>query len=122
MTTDEKLDLLISDMQGMKSDMQGMKSDIQGMKSDMLNMKGSMATKDDIAKLEKQGNETFDELMKVETTVIKLQNDVSSLNDKYNTLLLKSDNTALLLKLIDQQADELTSLKARVDAVEQKLA
>ncbi|MBD5499986.1 MAG: hypothetical protein HDR10_02110 [Lachnospiraceae bacterium] len=38
MTDGEKLDLLLSEMQGMKSDMQGMKSDMQGMKSDMQSM------------------------------------------------------------------------------------
>lgn len=94
MTTDEKLDYILA----------------------------NMATKDDIAKLEKQANDTFSELMKVEGTVLKLQDDMSSLNDKHNTLLLKSDNTAILLKLIDQQSDELTLLKARIEAVEQKLA
>lgn len=35
MTENEKLDLILSEIQGMKSEMQGMKSDIQGMKSDI---------------------------------------------------------------------------------------
>ncbi|MDE5699213.1 MAG: hypothetical protein K2I96_17705 [Lachnospiraceae bacterium] len=42
MTDSEKLDLLISEMQGMKSEIQGMKSDMQGMKSEMQGMKSDM--------------------------------------------------------------------------------
>lgn len=48
MTDSQKLDLLLSDMQGMKSDMQGMKSDMQGMKSEMQGMK------DEIQKLDQK--------------------------------------------------------------------
>lgn len=39
MTDSEKLNLILSDMQGMKSDMQDMKSDMQDMKSDMQELK-----------------------------------------------------------------------------------
>ena len=42
MTDSEKLDLLLSEMQGMKSEMQGMKSEIQSMKSEMQSMKSEI--------------------------------------------------------------------------------
>lgn len=38
MTDSEKLDLILSEMQGMKSEIQGMKSEMQGMKSDIKGM------------------------------------------------------------------------------------
>ena len=40
MTNGEKLDLLITDMQGMKIDMEGMKTDMREMKSDIESMNG----------------------------------------------------------------------------------
>lgn len=39
MTDSEKLDLILSEMQGMKSEMQGMKSEMQDMKSEMQELK-----------------------------------------------------------------------------------
>ena len=42
MTDSEKLDLLLSEMQGMKSEMQSMKSEIQSMKSEMQSMKSEI--------------------------------------------------------------------------------
>ena len=39
MTDSEKIDLILSEMQGMKSEMQGMKSEMQGMKSEMQELK-----------------------------------------------------------------------------------
>lgn len=38
MLENEKLDLILSEIQGMKADMQGMKAEIQGMKADMRSM------------------------------------------------------------------------------------
>lgn len=39
-----------------------------------------------------------------------------------NTLLLQSDNTALLLRLINRQAEELDVVKAEVQEIKKKLA
>ena len=49
MTDSEKLDFILSEMQGMKSEMQGMKSEIQGMKEkiDKLSM-GQLEIKKEI--------------------------------------------------------------------------
>ena len=42
MSDSEKLDLILSDMQGMKDDMQGMKDDMQGMKNEIHDLKDDM--------------------------------------------------------------------------------
>ena len=42
MTENEKLDLILSEVQGMKSDMTDMKSEMQSMKNDMTDMKSEM--------------------------------------------------------------------------------
>lgn len=70
----------------------------------------------------KQGEETFKELMFVEKEVISNKDSLTDLHTKYDTLLLKADNTDLLLKLINRQSDEMAALKARIEQVEKKLA
>lgn len=109
MTTDKKLDLILSKIENIESDVSSLKSDMQNVKQD-------------IQYLKKQGAETFEELMKVEKTVIKNSDNIKDLQSKYNTLLLTSDNTVLFLKLINQQTEEVTSLKSRVDRLERQLA
>ena len=39
MTIDEKLDLILEEMQGMKADIKNMKAEMQAMKTDIKNMK-----------------------------------------------------------------------------------
>lgn len=46
----------------------------------------------------------------------------SKLESMANTLLLQSDNTALLLRLINRQADELEAVKAEIEDIKKKLA
>lgn len=76
----------------------------------------------EIQAIKKQGADTFSELMNVETQVIKNHDAIKELNVKYDTLLLKADNSTLLLKLIDKQAEEMSELKTRVSQLESKLA
>lgn len=75
-----------------------------------------------LAPIIKQGQDTFNELMNVEKELLATQDSVKDLHIKHDTLLLKSDNTALLLKLIDKQSEEMTALKDRVSRLESKLA
>lgn len=42
MADNEKLTIILSEIQGMKGDIQGMKGDIQGMKGDIQDMKGDI--------------------------------------------------------------------------------
>lgn len=46
----------------------------------------------------------------------------SKLESMASTLLLQSDNTALLLRLINRQAEELEAVKAEVQEIKRKLA
>ena len=95
MTDSEKLDLLLSQIQGINGH---------------------------IGQIEKQNADTFKELMNVEREVLKNQDAIKVLNAKYDTLRLKADNSTLLLKLIDRQAEEMSELKERVTQLESKLA
>lgn len=55
MTDGEKLDLILSELQGVKNNMQGMESEQQSMKSDMQSMKSDMQSlKSDMQKLERK--------------------------------------------------------------------
>ena len=95
MTDCEKLDLLLAQIQGINGH---------------------------IGQIEKQNADTFKELMNVEREVLKNQDAIKVLNAKYDTLRLKADNSTLLLKLIDRQAEEMSELKERVTQLESKLA
>lgn len=75
-----------------------------------------------LSAVEKQGKDTFRELMNVEKQVLANQEAIEELGTKYDTLLLKADNTALLYKLIDKQSEEMETLKAKVAQIEKKLA
>ena len=61
MTDSEKLDFILSEMQGMKSEMQGMKSEIQGMKEkiDKLSM-GQLEIKKEIYMINRKISDTYD--------------------------------------------------------------
>ena len=93
MTDSEKLDLLLSQIQGINGHI------------------GHIG----------QNADTFKELMNVEREVLKNQDAIKALNAKYDMLLLKADNSTLLLKLIDRQAEEMSELKERVTQLESKL-
>lgn len=121
MTPNEKLDLLLSEITGMKNEIQGMKSNM-ATKEDI----ASMATKEDIANMatrqdlkglasKEDVNKVFHELMNTEKWVGKLETRIEGLAEKVDTILLKSDNTALLLKLV-------TELENRMSKLEKNLA
>ena len=124
MTIDQQLQFIIDNM-AMKDDIANMatKDDIANMatKDDIANM----ATKDDIANMmtkddiESVRMELYDELNRQ-----YLENDkrFTRLEVGINTLLQQSDNTNILLRLFNQQADELEMVKTRVYAIEKKLA
>lgn len=83
----------------------------------------AFATKDDINEtITSAKDELYNEIVRAEKQIDKIDSHVDTLSNKIDTLLLKADNTTLLLKLINQQSDELTALKARLEVVEQKLA
>lgn len=69
---------------------------------------------------------TKDDVMKVYDELAYQYNEndkrFSKLESMASTLLLQSDNTALLLRLINRQAEELEAVKAEVQEIKRKLA
>lgn len=63
MTENEKLDLILSEIQGMKSDIQGMKSDIQEMKSEI------EGTKNEIQEMKSDIQEIKQKVTKIDLTI-----------------------------------------------------
>lgn len=100
--------------------------EIQAMKSEMATKEElkNLATKEDLKGLatKEDVENVFNELLKTEAWTGRIENRVDELTNKVDTLLLQSDNTALLLKLMNQQADEVNSIRSRVEVLEMKLA
>lgn len=98
MTVSEKLDILLGKLE---------------------NIEKQMATKEDIQSMKM---ELYDGIVRAEKNIDSNSEMLKSLNNKYDTLLLKTDNTDLLLRLINRQANEVDELKARLDIVEKKIS
>lgn len=105
---DSKLSIIIANM-ATKDDLKAIENKVSGIENKVSNMENKL-------------NETFDELMLVEKIALENKESIKTLNEKYDTLLLKADNTDLLLRLINRQADEMDSLKARIEMLEKKIS
>ena len=83
-----------------------------------------LATKEDLKGLatKEDVREVFEELMKAEAWTGRIEGRVDELADKVDTLLLQSDNSAMLLKMINQQSAEVKEIRSRVEVLEMKLA
>lgn len=66
--------------------------------------------------------ELYDELDRQYKENDKRFTRLDAISGKVDTLLLQSDNTALLLKLINRQENELEALKLEVQEIKKKLA
>ena len=64
---------------------------------DMAGMEAKMATKED---LHHMNMELYDEIIRAENAIEKNSETLKTLNTRYDILLLKADNTDLLLRLI----------------------
>lgn len=87
MTDSEKLDLLLSEMQGMKSEMQGMKSEMQDMKSGMQGMKS-----------ETQGMRS--EMQDIKQRIASIELHIENVTDK--NIQLIAENFIELTKKLNQ--------------------
>lgn len=67
MTTDEKLDLILAELIGVKDDVQGLKSDVQGLKDDVQGLK------DDVQKLKSDVDELKGDVQELKTRVTKIE-------------------------------------------------
>lgn len=77
-------------------------------------IKANMATKDDLRAIEIKVNDTFDELMNVEKQLLKDEDDLKELKGKVDTLLLKEDTTAVLLRRIDNLEKRVTEMEKKI--------
>ncbi len=80
MTDTEKLDLILSELLGMKFDMRNMKSEIQNMKTDILNMK------DDISNMKTDILNMKDDIQNLKTEVRELKTHVSQIDSRLGRL------------------------------------
>ncbi len=104
MTDSEKLDLLLSEMQGMKAEMQGMKAEMQDMKAEMQDMKAEM-------------KDIKDRLSVVEDKVSALENKVVNISLHIENVTDKN------IQLIAENFIELTKkLNAAIPAADKNLA
>lgn len=99
--SDHELLLALSDMMDKK--LEPIKHDVTNIEKSLQSVK--MELYDEMNRQYKENSKRFDKLESISST-----------------LLLQADNTALLLKLINRQSDELDLLKAKVDEIEKRLA
>lgn len=124
MTIDEKLDLILEEMQGMKADMQDMKTDIKNMKAEMQNMKADI--KDMKAEMQNMKSDILDLKQKVTSIELKLEREISRaiqlLAENYSTLINKLN---LAVKVADKNLIwevELSSFRMRLEKLEDEFA
>ena len=107
MTDNQKLDLILSEITGMKSDMQGMKTDMQSMKSDMQNVKSDMqgmktdmqSMKTDLQgmKTDMQGMKTDmqdmkDGMQNMQTDIQDIKTDIKDLRQRVSNIEVHLEN------------------------------
>lgn len=92
MSENEKLDLILSEMQGMKSDVRELKDDMQGMKDDMQGMKDDMqGMKDDM-----QGMK--DEMQSMKDDMQGMKNEMQDMKDRTQVIEQKVTGVHLILE------------------------
>ncbi|MEH2959488.1 hypothetical protein [Candidatus Merdisoma sp. JLR.KK006] len=107
MTDSEKLDLILSELQGvknnvqglegeqqgMKSDMQSMKSDMQGMKSDMQSMKSDMqGMKSDMQSMKSELQDMKSDMQGMKSELQDMKNNMQKLERKVTGIEVHLEN------------------------------
>lgn len=118
MTDSEKLDLILSEIKGIKSEMAVMKSDIAELKSDVAELKSEMAVvKSDIAKLKAEMKEVKSDIAGLKAKMAGMESDITDIN------LHLENKTDHGLKLLAENFVELTKkLNAAIPAADRNLA
>lgn len=99
MTDNEKLDLLLSEMQGMKADMQDMKSDMQDMKTDIQGVKADMRDmKSDVKSIKGEIQFLKDEVQALKDDVQTLKTEMHDVKERLSVLETKVMGLNLLLE------------------------
>ena len=92
MSENEKLDLILSEMQGMKSDVRELKDEMQGIKGDVQGMKDEMQSiKDDI-----QGMKN--EIQGMKNEIQGMKNEMQDMKDRTQVIEQKVTGVHLILE------------------------
>ena len=93
MSDSEKLDLILSDMQVMKSDMQGMKNEIHDMKDDMQGMKNEIHDmKDDMQDMKNEIRDMKDDMQDMKNEIHDMKDDMQEVKQKVSKVDLTMEN------------------------------
>ncbi|MBD5473425.1 MAG: hypothetical protein HDR20_11215 [Lachnospiraceae bacterium] len=109
MADSEKLDLILSEMQGMKSEMQGMKSEMQGMKSEMQELKRRTTSIE--LHLE---NTTDNNIQLIAENFIELTNKLNQAIPAADKNLAYEVKVNYLVSEVDKLKKEIAELKSKI--------
>lgn len=131
MTDSQKLDLLISEIQGMKSDITNMKSDITDMKSGITDMKSGMADmKSNIKDLESEihnvNQKLTDTRLHIENVTDKniqlIAENFIELTKKLNQAIPVADKNLAYEVKVNYLVAEVDKLKKEINELKSKIA
>lgn len=109
MTDSEKIDLILSEVQGMKSEMQGMKSEMQGIKVDIQELKQRMTGIE--LHLE---NDTDKNIQLLAENFIELTNKLNQAIPAADKNLAYEVKVNYLVREVDKLKEEVANLKSRI--------
>ena len=93
MTTDEKLDILIESMAGLKEDVSGLKEDVSGLKKDVSGLKEEVSgLKEDVSGLKEDVSGLKEDVSVLKAEVSDLKVVVSSLKQKIISIEITLEN------------------------------
>ncbi len=104
MTIDEKLDLLIEEVSGIKGDVSILKGDVSTLKGDVSTLKGDVST-------------LKDDMVEVKGSIASLDNRVTSLDDKFLKFRAYFEN--ILEKKLDIMVEAQKVYEDRMPSIEQ---
>lgn len=124
MTDSEKLDLLISEIQGMKSDITNMKSDITDMKSGMADMKSNI--KDLESEIHNVNQKLTDTRLHIENVTDKniqlIAENFIELTKKLNQAIPVADKNLAYEVKVNYLVAEVDKLKKEINELKSKIA
>lgn len=117
MTDSEKIDLILSEMQGMKTEMQGMKTEMQGMKTEMQDMKTEM---------QEVKRRTTNMELHIENGTDKnvqlIAENFIELTKKLNQAIPVADNNLAYEIKVNYLADRVKTLEKEIAEIKSKIA
>lgn len=123
MTENEKLDLILSEIQGIKTEMQGMKTEIQDMKAEMQSMKAEMQSmKAEIQELKRCTtsielhieNATDKNIQLIAENFIELTNKLNQAIPAADKNLAYEVKVNYLVREVDRLKEEIAILKSKI--------